>query len=384
MTSNDNFFERPFHIMEIIHSFLLLLVFYLYPEFHAIDSYRNMHRPRISANFKFGKIGDWPNLKLYYFKAPVMFNDNLLRIMNLTNHKTSIDHHFLIEIYLRDLLKRVPILTNNISEADLVYIEYFPSLDYLTFIKGRRNRKSCLYPKLLELIRKNNIPDEKVLIFAAFPIIGNKCLNSSSKLTFIGSIEKRNDRPRDFIIPYHTHFDQYPIEKYREDKVKKDISLILAGSLISKRMMYIPMIKRVPNSKIVAIDRSKKSVHKLILSIPELYAKSTFCLVPAGDSPSSKRLYDGLSYDCIPIILSDDFILPFEGTVINWNEISIKVLESEYETIPAIISNFSVTKLTSYHQNIRHEFEKLRFDNGVSSNSGIGSIFWHLYIKYFR
>lgn len=38
-----------------------------------------------------------------------------------------------------------------------------------------------------------------------------------------------------------------------------------------------------------------------------------FCLCPAGDTPSSARLFDAIVSGCIPVIVSDELELPFEG-----------------------------------------------------------------------
>ena len=38
-----------------------------------------------------------------------------------------------------------------------------------------------------------------------------------------------------------------------------------------------------------------------------------FCLSPAGDTPSSARLFDAVVSGCIPVIVSDELELPFEG-----------------------------------------------------------------------
>ena len=35
--------------------------------------------------------------------------------------------------------------------------------------------------------------------------------------------------------------------------------------------------------------------------------QSVFCLVPRGDTPSSRRLFDAVSAGCIPVIISDDY-----------------------------------------------------------------------------
>eukprot|EP00250_Pteridium_aquilinum_P002354 c12554_g1_i1 orf=902-1657(+) len=40
---------------------------------------------------------------------------------------------------------------------------------------------------------------------------------------------------------------------------------------------------------------------------------STYCLSPAGDTPSSARLFDAIVSGCIPVVVSDELELPFEG-----------------------------------------------------------------------
>ena len=42
-------------------------------------------------------------------------------------------------------------------------------------------------------------------------------------------------------------------------------------------------------------------------------SRSLFCLCPAGDTPSSARLFDAIVSGCIPVIVSDELELPFEG-----------------------------------------------------------------------
>lgn len=41
--------------------------------------------------------------------------------------------------------------------------------------------------------------------------------------------------------------------------------------------------------------------------------RSVFCLSPAGDTPSSARLFDAILSGCIPVVVSDQLELPFEG-----------------------------------------------------------------------
>ncbi|KAM3376933.1 hypothetical protein P3S68_009346 [Capsicum galapagoense] len=55
---------------------------------------------------------------------------------------------------------------------------------------------------------------------------------------------------------------------------------------------------------------------------------SDFCLHPAGDTPTSCRLFDAVQSLCIPVIVSDSIELPFEGMV-DYSEFSVFVAVSD-------------------------------------------------------
>ena len=54
--------------------------------------------------------------------------------------------------------------------------------------------------------------------------------------------------------------------------------------------------------------------------------RSTFCLIPAGDSPPSSRLYLSIAAGCVPVFLSDHFDGAFASTV-PWETFSLRVPE---------------------------------------------------------
>ncbi|WCJ38823.1 Exostosin family protein [Euphorbia peplus] len=56
--------------------------------------------------------------------------------------------------------------------------------------------------------------------------------------------------------------------------------------------------------------------------------KSIFCLNPAGDTPSSARLFDAIVSGCIPVIVSDELELPFEG-ILDYRKIAVFVSSSD-------------------------------------------------------
>ncbi|KAF7137750.1 hypothetical protein RHSIM_Rhsim07G0247900 [Rhododendron simsii] len=56
--------------------------------------------------------------------------------------------------------------------------------------------------------------------------------------------------------------------------------------------------------------------------------KSIFCLSPAGNTPSSARLFDAIVSGCIPVIVSDELELPFEG-ILHYRKIALFVSSSD-------------------------------------------------------
>lgn len=56
--------------------------------------------------------------------------------------------------------------------------------------------------------------------------------------------------------------------------------------------------------------------------------KSLFCLNPAGDTPSSARLFDAIVSGCIPVIVSDELELPFEG-ILDYRKIALFVSSND-------------------------------------------------------
>ncbi|KAJ0243677.1 Exostosin domain-containing protein [Hirschfeldia incana] len=56
--------------------------------------------------------------------------------------------------------------------------------------------------------------------------------------------------------------------------------------------------------------------------------RSLFCLCPAGDTPSSARLFDAIVSGCIPVIVSDELELPFEG-ILDYKKVAVIVSSND-------------------------------------------------------
>ncbi|OAY58565.1 probable arabinosyltransferase ARAD1 [Manihot esculenta] len=101
---------------------------------------------------------------------------------------------------------------------------------------------------------------------------------------------------------------------------------------------------------------------------------SEFCLHPAGDTPTSCRLFDAIQSLCIPVIVSDNIELPFEGMV-DYSEFSVFVAVND-----ALKPSWLVNHLKSISEKQRNEYRQKMakvqplfiYDNGHPG--GIGPI----------
>ena len=72
------------------------------------------------------------------------------------------------------------------------------------------------------------------------------------------------------------------------------------------------------------------------VNYPDVMARSVFCFVPRGDSPTSRRLYDAMAAACVPVIVSDDWsgaTLPFHE-LIPWEVFVVRVSERDWNENP--------------------------------------------------
>lgn len=75
------------------------------------------------------------------------------------------------------------------------------------------------------------------------------------------------------------------------------------------------------------------------------FLTATFCPIPVGDSPSSKRMYDVMHYGCIPVLLSDDAVWAFSVTTggpLDPASFSLQLPQSiVYKTAAEVLAKYS-------------------------------------------
>ncbi|XP_054268099.1 exostosin-1 [Macrosteles quadrilineatus] len=80
-----------------------------------------------------------------------------------------------------------------------------------------------------------------------------------------------------------------------------------------------------------------------------LLQNSTFCLVPRGRRLGSFRFLEALQAGCVPVLLSNTWILPFHQ-VIDWGKAAIWADERLLLQVPEIVRSISATKVFALRQ----------------------------------
>ncbi|XP_062022655.1 probable arabinosyltransferase ARAD1 [Rosa rugosa] len=192
---------------------------------------------------------------------------------------------------------------------------------------------------------------------------------------------------KDVIVPY-THL--LPRLQLSENKKRQTLLYFKGakhrhrGGLIREKLW--DLLVNVPN---VVMEEGFPNATGREQSIKGMRT-SEFCLHPAGDTPTSCRLFDAIQSLCIPVIISDSIELPFEG-MIDYSEFSVFVAVSD-----ALRPNWLVGHLKSFSKEERESFRQkmaqlqpvFQYDNGhpgaigpVSPDGAVNHIWKKVYQK---
>ncbi|KAL0698088.1 hypothetical protein Bca4012_054210 [Brassica carinata] len=94
---------------------------------------------------------------------------------------------------------------------------------------------------------------------------------------------------------------------------------------------------RDPDMKIFSEIPKSKGKNK---SYMEYMKSSKYCICPKGHEVNSPRVVEALFYECVPVIISDNFVPPF-FEVINWESFAVFVLEKDIPDLKKILVSIS-------------------------------------------
>ena len=76
------------------------------------------------------------------------------------------------------------------------------------------------------------------------------------------------------------------------------------------------------------------------VSYYDMMRKSKYCICPSGYEVASPRIVEAMYLECVPVIISDNYVLPFSD-VLNWKAFSVQVEVKDIPNLKKILMNIS-------------------------------------------
>lgn len=301
-----------------------------------------------------------------------------------TNPKIINKVEYYFEPYLLSFVRSQCYITQNANKADLFYIPLFFSM--MMFTDGALPINNLI--EKLEYWALHGGVDH-IIVFNIFSFwratIQEKdeymlpCMLSFADVKW--NIAERYPllMMRYTILPYSSFF-----KLSRHYNINRNNLLFFIGSTLLStfdetacelRSEILEFASNIPFSRIVIKERGKYTYDLTNgFAVERMMRDSIFCLVPLGDSPSSKRIYDALNALSIPIVVSDYIRFPFEDIFLNYSKILIQIPIHNYKNeLPSILSNSNSQFIFRMQKNMRiaSDFFLLR-DKNIPQNS----VFW--------
>ncbi|XAR71530.1 Xylogalacturonan beta-1,3-xylosyltransferase [Bertholletia excelsa] len=297
-------------------------------------------------------------LRVYVYEMPHKFTYDLLWLFrdtyketsNLTSNGSPV--HRLIEQHSIDywlwadliapeserLLKNV-VRVHQQDEADLFYIPFFTTISF--FLLEKQQCKA-LYREALKWVtdqpawkrsegRDHILPVHHPWSFKTVRRYMKNAIWLLPDMDSTGNWYKPGQisLEKDLILPYVPNLDLCDKKCLLESEKRRSTLLYFRGRLKrnaggkirAKLMAELSGAVGVVIEEGTAGESGKKVAQNGM-------RKSIFCLSPAGDTPSSARLFDAIVSGCIPVIVSDELELPFEG-ILDYRKIALFVSSSD-------------------------------------------------------
>eukprot|EP00605_Chrysophyceae_sp_TOSAG23-4_P001076 GSChrysophyteH1.ASY1.ANO1.1181.1 assembled CDS len=156
-------------------------------------------------------------------------------------------------------------------------------------------------------------------------------LNVEYSLSFVREYPVCSSQ-KNIVMPYPTTDPQLFNGKLHSDPVERHSLLYYAGGMHGdcvgvRRALKQIMINGTKISKEHIVPKYGSNMRER----EHGFRAATFCPIPIGDSPSSKRMYDVMHFGCIPVILSDDLVYAYSkesGGELDETLFSIRVPQS--------------------------------------------------------
>ncbi|XP_010251775.1 PREDICTED: probable arabinosyltransferase ARAD1 [Nelumbo nucifera] len=323
-------------------------------------------------------------LRVYVYEMPSKFTYDLLWLFrntyketsNLTSNGSPV--HRLIEQHSIDywlwadliapkserLLKNV-IRVHRQEEADLFYIPFFTTISF--FLLEKQQCKA-LYREALKWVtdqpawkrsegRDHILPVHHPWSFKSVRRFMKKAIWLLPDMDSTGNWYKPGEvwLEKDLILPYVSNVDVCDEKCLSESESKRTTLLFFRGRLKRNAggKIRAKIVSELNGAEGVVIEEGTAGQGGKAAAQDGM-RKSIFCLSPAGDTPSSARLFDAIVSGCIPVIISDELELPFEG-ILDYRKIVLFVSSSDAVQpgwLLTFLKSISPSQIREMHTNL--------------------------------
>lgn len=149
------------------------------------------------------------------------------------------------------------------------------------------------------------------------------------------------------------------------------------------RMRMFDALRSLPDSAIINFSRKMPRIFSRVHKNIENMGKSNICVIPPGDSPTSKRFFDSLNSLCIPYIFSDAIRFPFESVFIDYEKFILMHRMKKLEGIRNDIMLINSGKIKKIREIIRKALPLINdeFGEPYQLNHYSWAWFWFQYIQ---
>lgn len=297
--------------------------------------------------------GPFP-LRVYVYDMPSKFTFDLLWLFHNTYQETanltsngspvhrliaqhSIDYWLWADLIAPESERQLKtvVRVHRQEEADLFYIPFFTTISYFLLEKAECKQ---LYREALRWIKdqpawhRSNGRDHILPVHHpwSFKSVRRSMKNAIWLLPDMdstGNWYKPGDvwLEKDLILPYVPNTDFCDDACLAQSWSQRKTLLFFRGRLKRNaggkiRSRLVTVLQN--NSDVIIEEGSIGEAGKV--ATQNGMRSSVFCLSPAGDTPSSARLFDAIVSGCIPVLVSDELELPFEG-ILDYRKVALFV-----------------------------------------------------------
>ncbi|KAK7368438.1 hypothetical protein VNO80_10464 [Phaseolus coccineus] len=287
-----------------------------------------------------------PSLRVFMYDLPRRFNVGMIDRRNTTETPVTVEdwprwpenwglkkqhsvEYWMMGSLIHDVEGREVVRVSDPELANAFFVPFFSSLSFNTHGHTMKDPATeidrQLQVDLMELLKKSKYWQRSggrdhvfpVTHPNAFRFLRDQLNDSIQVVVDFGRYPRRmSNLNKDVVSPYVHVVDSLTVDEPQDPYESRSTLLFFRGRTYRKDegIVRVKLAKILSGYDDVHYERSVATEENIKLSSKGMRS-SKFCLHPAGDTPSSCRLFDAIVSHCVPVIVSDQIELPFEDEI---------------------------------------------------------------------